>query len=351
VNDGLMVIFFFLMGLEIKRELVHGELSSVRRALLPATAALGGMIAPALIYTLFNAGSEGAHGWGVPVATDIAFALGVLSLLGRRVPFSVRVFLLALAIADDIGGILVIAIFYTSHIDLVAMGVAALILVAVFASNRIGIRSFSVYIVLGVLLWLAVHESGIHATIAGVALGLMTPATGHDAITEVDSSPGQSPPSEAPLERLERALVGWVSFLIVPMFALANAGVEISGDVARDALSSSISHGVTLGLVLGKPIGIFVFTFVAVKLRLCDMPRGANWAHLFGVGILGGIGFTVALLITDLGFRNDPLLVDEAKIGVLAGSAAAGLLGFIFLFLIGRTGSGEGDVDPELNTA
>ena len=378
VNDGLMTIFFFLMGLEIKRELVHGELSSVRRALLPAAAALGGMILPALIYVAFNAGSEGANGWGVPVATDIAFAIGVLSLLSKRVPFSVKIFLLALAIADDIGGILVIAIFYSSNVNFVAMGVAALILGLVYVLNRSGVKTLNIYVALGALIWVAVHESGIHATIGGVVLGLMTPAShyynpesfadsaedlarryrvaqesGAHGVQEslLSQMEDLTKHTEAPLERLERALVGWVSFLIVPIFALANAGVGISGEVARDALSSPISHGITFGLVIGKPVGIFLFTFIAVKLGLCDLPRGATWPQIFGVGLLGGIGFTVALLITDLGFRNQPLLIDEAKIGVLVASAAAGLVGFIFLFLAGRSPANEESVAPTHNTA
>ena len=360
INDGLMTLFFFLMGLEIKRELVHGELSTVKRALLPMTAALGGMIVPALIYTAFNAGGEGGHGWGVPVATDIAFALGVLSLLGRRIPFSVKIFLLALAIADDIGGIVVIAVFYTSNINFIAMGVAVLILAITYFFNRAGVRTINVYIVLGGLLWIAMHESGIHTTIGGVALGLMTPArhyynpetfsdsahdlahrfstareTGAEQVQETILSQMEdlTKGTEAPLERIERALVRWVTFSIVPIFALANAGVHVSGDVANDAISSSVSHGVTLGLVFGKPIGIFLFTFVSVKLGICEMPRGATWAHILGVGLLGGIGFTVALLITDLGFRETPLLADEAKLGVLVASVIAAVLGVVFLFL------------------
>ena len=362
INDGLMAIFFFLMGLEIKRELVHGELSTPRRALLPAAAALGGMIVPALVFTAFNAGGEGAHGWGIPVATDIAFALGVLSLLSRRVPFSIRVFLLALAIADDIGGILVIAIFYTSDISFSAMAIAGLLVAVTYVLNRAGVRSITVYVVLGALLWVAVHESGIHATIGGVVLGLLTPAlpyynpetfaesaedlanryrtalqAGATAVQESLLSQMEDlvQGTEAPLERIERALVGWVSFTIVPIFALANAGVAISGNVASDAVTSPVSQGVVLGLMLGKPVGIFLFTFLAVKLGICDMPRGATWSHVLGVGLLGGIGFTVALLITDLGFRGQPVLADDAKLGVLAASLAAAVLGTAFLFFVG----------------
>jgi NhaA family Na+:H+ antiporter len=367
VNDGLMTIFFFLMGLEIKRELVHGELSSLRRALLPATAALGGMIVPALIYTAFNYGGEGSHGWGVPMATDIAFALGALSLLSRRIPFSVRVFLLALAIADDIGAIVVIAVFYSEGIDLQWLGIAAAVLAGILVLNRAGVRAINLYIAIGAILWLATHESGVHATIAGVVLGLLTPA-GHfynpatfaqsaeelagdyRLALQADAEAVQSSilsqmedlarGTESPLERLERALVHWVSFVIVPLFALANAGVAVSGDVASDAVSSAVSQGVVLGLVIGKPAGIFLFTLVAVKAKLCDMPAGATWSDILGVGMLAGIGFTVALLITDLGF-DEPLLADEAKLGVLFGSAIAGILGFVFLFFASAAGRRE----------
>ena len=362
VNDGLMTVFFFLVGLEIKRELVHGELSSPRRALLPAAAALGGMVAPALIYTAFNAGGAGADGWGIPMATDIAFALGVLSLLSNRIPFSVKVFLLALAIADDIGAILVIAVFYTSDLDLPALGVAALILSVILAMKARGVRSIDVYVAVGAALWLAVLESGVHPTLAGVALGLLTPATAFyrpgdfpaaaedlvgrfragvadGSLDEQQGALSQmedlSPGTEAPLERLERKLHPWVSYLIVPVFALANAGVTVDGDTLDAARSSPVSQGVVAGLLLGKVAGIFLFTWLAVKLRLCELPSGASWGHIGGVGLLGGIGFTVSLLITSLAFE-DAALADEAKLGVLAASLAAGVLGFVFLRFAGR---------------
>ncbi len=357
INDGLMTIFFFLMGLEIKREMVHGELSSVRRALLPATAALGGMIAPAVIYSIANWNGAAAHGWGIPMATDIAFALGVLSLLGPRIPFSVKIFLLGLAIADDIGAILVIAIFYTANLDLVALGIAALILGGIFIMNRSGVRNITVYVAAGTCLWLAVFESGIHATLAGVALGLLTPASyfydprnfadtaqslveRYRRARELNNPEEQqgilaqledlSQGTESPLERLERTLLPWSSFFIVPLFALANAGVTISGDVANRAVESPVSHGVALGLFLGKPLGIMLFTFLAVKLRLCEMPTGANWKQILGVGMLGGVGFTVSLLVTDLAFRTE-LFGEEAKLGVLCASAVAGVVGFLYL--------------------
>ncbi len=365
VNDALMTIFFFVVGLEIKRELVHGELSNPRRALLPAAGALGGMAAPALIYTAINLGGAGAKGWGVPMATDIAFAVGVLSLLSRRVPFSLKVFLLALAIADDIGAIMVIAVFYTSDLNFLALGLAAAMVVLVAVLNRSGVRTINIYVAVGAVLWLMMLQSGIHATIAGVTLGLMAPAsffynpktfvpaaqdlidrfklaqeTENDEIQQgilaqvEDLTQG----TEAPLDRLERALHRWVSFGIVPLFALANAGVHVSSGTADAAISSHISQGVFFGLLIGKPIGIFLVTFVCVKLRVCDMPTGATWPQVLGIGMLGGVGFTVALLITDLGFERE-LLIDEAKLGVLTASMASGFVGLAFLWLTTRSPS------------
>jgi NhaA family Na+:H+ antiporter len=361
VNDGLMTAFFFVVGLEIKRELVHGELSSPRRALLPAASAVGGMIAPALIYVAFNVGGE-TRGWGIPMATDIAFALGVLSLLGNRVPFSLKVFLLALAIADDIGAILVIAVFYTSGLEPAALAVAAGLLVTVIFMNRTGVRNVGVYAVFGVALWLALFESGIHATLAGVILGLLTPASSYyrpedfavSARAVIDDMEGRlaagdtedardglaqlavlTQETEAPLERLERLLHPWVSYAIVPLFALANAGVAISGAVTREAVANPVSQGVLVGLVLGKPLGIFLFTWLAVKLRLCEMPRSATWRQVLGVGCLAGIGFTVSLLIAALAF-DAAARVGAAKLGILAASIMSGLLGYGLLSLPAR---------------
>jgi NhaA family Na+:H+ antiporter len=354
VNDGLMTLFFFLMGLEIKRELSHGELSSPRRAALPAAAALGGMAAPALIYLAFNAGGEGQHGWGIPMATDIAFALGVLSLLGSRVPFSAKVFLLALAITDDIGAIVVIAVFYTEHVDLEALAVAAAILGGILLMIRNGVRSTELYLAAGICLWAATFESGIHATLAGVVLGLLTPARpiydpaafpassralieSYEATTDAEEqqvllsqAEALSAGSEAPLERLERALHSWVSYLIVPLFGLVNAGVNVSGGIVSDALSSPVSHGIAAGLLLGKPLGIVSATWLAVRLRLGEMPQGLTWTTVVGVGLLGGIGFTVSLLVTSLAF-TDGELGAEARLGVLTASAISGVIGYVFL--------------------
>jgi NhaA family Na+:H+ antiporter len=368
VNDGLMTLFFFVVGLEIKRELARGELSNPHRALLPAAAALGGMIAPALIYAAFNAGGPGAPGWGIPMATDIAFALGVLSLLNRRIPFSLKIFLLALAITDDIGAILVIAVFYTPAIDLEALALAGVTLAVVLLLKRGGVRNVDLYVLCGIVLWLAVLESGIHATLAGVALGLLTPAesfyerrrftaSAEELVTRFREALVRDNPdeqqgvlgqiedlaqgTEAPLERLERKLHPWVSYLIVPVFALANAGVEISGATARAAIESPITQGAAIGLLVGKPIGIFAFAWIAVKLGLAQLPSGATWSHILGIGLLGGIGFTVSLLITDLAFE-DPLLIDEAKLGVLGASVIAGIAGSVFLWVATRTSTTNG---------
>jgi Na+:H+ antiporter, NhaA family len=363
INDGLMALFFFLVGLEIKRELVHGELSSPRRAALPAIAALGGMAAPAAIYLAFNLGGDGTSGWGIPMATDIAFALGVLSLLSNRVPFSLKVFLLALAIADDIGAILVIAIFYTSEVNFEALAAAAIILGAIMAMSRNGIRNVDIYIVFGVLFWAAVYKSGIHATLAGVALGVMTPARSAYSTEDfpaaaesllndyrsADEDDKQGVLShvedlahgtEAPVDRLERKLHPWVSFGVVPLFALANAGVTISTDTVSDAASSPVALGVALGLLLGKPLGITLATFIAVRLRLCDLPTGATWPQLAAVGVLAGIGFTVSLLITSLAFTDSASIAD-AKLGVLAASLAAGTVGYFLLKCLNRSEEGR----------
>ena len=370
VNDALMVLFFFLAGLEIKRELVHGELSSPRRALLPAAAALGGMVMPAAIFFAIAGGTEGSDGWGIPMATDIAFAMGILALLARRIPGSIRVFLLALAIADDIGAIVVIAVFYTTDINFLALAVAGLTLATIIVVNRSGMRNVDVYVFFGAVMWVAMLESGIHATLTGVILGLLTPAShfydpktfaedaadlvrrfreaeesGSDTVKEsiLHQMEDLAHGTEAPLERLERALVSWVSFLIVPLFALANAGVHIDSDTVQAAVESPLSQGVALGLVLGKPLGIFLFSWLAVQLKLCDKPAGASWAHILGVGMIAGIGFTISLLITGLAFEEQ-LLIDEAKLGVLAGSTVAGIAGLVFLFVSSQPRTREASV-------
>ena len=360
VNDGLMTVFFFVVGLEIKREIVRGELADRRRAALPIIAALGGMVAPALIYLAINAGGEGERGWGIPMATDIAFAMGVLALLGRRVPLSLKVFLLAVAIVDDIGAILVIAVFYTEGLDLAWLAVAGGLCALIGVLPRWGVRDVIVYSVIGGFVWLAMHESGVHATIAGVVLGLLTPAVAHynDAnlvdrggrliatFSETASQPTAlsrgvpaaalrdleelSRESRPVLNRLEHALHPWTSYGIVPLFALANAGIGLSGDLIRDSMTSPITLGVFLGLVLGKPLGIMVASMIAVRAGVADLPADVRWSQVLGASILAGIGFTVSIFITGLAL-SDSGLVDEAKLGILVGSALMGVLGFVVL--------------------
>jgi NhaA family Na+:H+ antiporter len=357
INKGLMVFFFFVVGLEIKRELVHGELGDPRRAALPAVAALGGMVLPASLFLALNAGGDGARGWGIPMAVDIAFALGVLALLGRRIPSEVRIFVLALAIVDDIGAILVVAIFYTEGLSLEALGVALLLLGVIVAMNRAGVRDLNVYLLVGALFWVAMFKSGIHATIAGVILGALTPASPYfskrtfgesigtlvtrfrRAIAEGDEERAEivlgqveqlTQGTEAPLERLERLLHPLTSYAVLPLFALANAGLDLSGDVFQDAVSSSVTLGIILGLVVGNPLGIVGFSWVAVRLGITSLPAGMRWAHMVGIGLLGGVGFTVSLFITGLAFE-DAGLISEAKVGILTASVIAGLAGYAFL--------------------
>lgn len=362
VNEALMAIFFFVVALEIKREVLHGELAGVRLAALPAAAALGGMIVPALLFAAFNAGGNGARGWGIPMATDIAFALGVLALLGNRIPSQLRLFLLALAIVDDMGAILVIALFYTNDLALGSLGIAALLVLAILLMQRLRVRGFTPYALAGLALWVAVFESGVHATIAGVVLGLLTPSTPHlTARTFFDSARGLlsdfrrafrarnaertellveemealSRETEAPLERLERVLHPWSSYVVLPVFALANAGISLSGNAISDATSSSVTIGVMVGLLAGKLAGILGAAWLAVKLRIAKLPAGVGWRHLAGAALLGGIGFTVSLFITGLAF-DDARPTGDAKIGILAASVAAGLAGYWFLRLVPR---------------
>jgi len=359
VNDGLMAIFFFLVGLEIKRELLHGELASPRRAILPVAAALGGMIMPALIFTGWNFGGDGARGWGIPMATDIAFAVGVLALVGPRVPFSLKVFLLALAIADDLGAILIIAVFYTESISLEAIAWAGVLMAAIVAMRAGGVRSTYFYIFAGALFWAAVLKSGIHATVAGVVLAMLTPAKpyfdrrsfdalassllerfrtardlGDDEMEEaiLERMEQLSRGSESPLDRLEGTLRVWVSYGIVPIFALANAGVVVTSDTLSNAMSSPVTLGVVTGLFFGKLLGITSFAWISVRVGLAALPAGVRWRDIVGVSLLGGIGFTVSLFIAGLSYTNVDI-TNEAKMGILGASAIAGLIGFIVLRL------------------
>jgi len=361
INDGLMVIFFFTVGLEIKREFLVGELSSAQKASLPIAGALGGMIAPALLYTVFNSGTEGANGWGIPMATDIAFVVGIMALLGPRVPITLKIFVLALAIADDIGAVMVIAVFYTAEISASALIIAAIFLALLVLLNRLGTKSLIPYAVLGLILWLAFLQSGIHATIAGVLLAFTIPAssrydtnkfsekvrqlishfdsTGDEWKNVLNNSERQHDVLAieescekvlTPLQRFEHGLHPWVSFFIIPVFALANAGVTLADMDILNALLSPVSLGIIIGLFIGKQIGIFAFSFLAVKLKLSSLPERVNWKNLYGAGILAGIGFTMSLFIAGLAF-NDPALLDLSKIGVLSGSLISGIIGFVFL--------------------
>ncbi|MBC7616316.1 MAG: Na+/H+ antiporter NhaA [Pedobacter sp.] len=315
INDGLMAIFFLLVGLEIKRELIEGELSSLKKASLPILAALGGMIIPALIYFLFNKGEETASGWGIAMATDIAFALAIIALLGKSVPASLKIFLAALAIADDLGAILVIAIFYTAQIHwdylLMAGGVFALLL----TFNYFKVKKLWFYLIPGLFLWYFVHHSGIHATIAGVLLAFTIP-TNDTAI-------------ESPLEKLEHFLTVPVNFLIMPIFALANTNITFQKEMIN-GLTSPLGLGVIFGLFLGKTIGVTLFSWFAVKIKLAKLPSGANWKHITGVGMLAGIGFTMSIFISLLSF-NDPDHILTAKFAILCASVISGLIGFMYL--------------------
>jgi NhaA family Na+:H+ antiporter len=362
VNDALMALFFYVVGLEIKREVLQGELSEVRKAMLPVAAALGGMIVPAAIYYALNAGGSGADGWGIPMATDIAFAVGVVALVGSLVPSPMKVFLLALAIVDDIGAILVIAVFYSDGINFAWLGVALGIFLLVPILDRLSVRSVFVYLVVGAAAWLAVFESGVHATIAGVVLGLLTPAhplgaradfskAAHSLVEQHDEGAAEEGPesdemrtaalgeleelareSQPILDRVERGLHPWTSYLIIPLFALANAGIEIDGGALADAVHSRVSIGVVLGLMIGKPLGILLFAWAATRIGIASIPSGTNWRQLGALACIAGIGFTVSLFISALAFGDNGQLRD-AKLGILGASFVMGVIGFLALRL------------------
>lgn len=351
INDGLMVLFFFVIGLEVKRELVLGELRDLRTAALPMAAALGGMVVPAALYLGLQWGEPGQRGWGIPMATDIAFVLGCLALLGRRVPRGLRILLLSLAIADDVGAILVIAIGYTASVNLSALALAGLGVGLVVLLTRVGLRSTTVYVLLGVGVWFGFHESGVHATIAGVILGLLAPArpwvskgllarsvrqlgdflhgdSWQDARERqaiLRSVARSARETISPLERLEAALHPWVSFVIMPLFALANAGVPIRAG----AFADSVAVAVIVGLTIGKPAGIVLFGWLAVRLSLARLPEGVSWGVLTAAGVLAGVGFTMSLFIA--GLALDERLLDSAKVGILSASILCAVLGTALL--------------------
>jgi NhaA family Na+:H+ antiporter len=324
INDGLMAGFFLLVGLEIKRELLDGQLSTWRRRALPGLAAAGGMIAPALIYLAINAGTpETLRGWATPAATDIAFTLGVLALLGSRAPVSLKVFVTALAILDDLGAVLIIALFYTAQLSVIWLATAGAILAALAALNRLGVRRLWPYLALGLALWVCVLNSGVHATLAGVALAFVIP---------MDRSKARPDPAASPLHRLEHALQPWVAFVVVPIFGFANAGVSLAGVGLAD-LAAPVTLGVAAGLFLGKQLGVFLFAWAAIGLKLAEAPPGAGLVQVYGVALLCGIGFTMSLFIGLLAFPESPLLQAQVKLGVLAGSGLSALAGALVLSL------------------
>ncbi|UKB85597.1 Na+/H+ antiporter NhaA [Chryseobacterium sp. MEBOG06] len=328
INDGLMAVFFLLVGLEIKRELVEGELSSFKNASLPIFAAVGGMLVPAVIYTIFNAGTKYGNGWGIPMATDIAFSLAIISMLGKKIPNSIKIFLAALAIVDDLGAILVIAVFYTEQIHwtylLLSFGVAALL----FILNFLKVTKIIFYLIPGLFLWYFLHHSGIHATIAGVLLAFSIPTNA----SNVEISP---------LEKLEHKLHIPVSFLIMPVFALTNTNITFSSNMVA-GITSTLGLGIICGLILGKLIGINLFSLLAIKLKLSSLPQNSNWTQMIGVGLLAGIGFTMSIFIALLSFKDDIHIQDEAKFAILIASFLAAILGFAILSM-----SSKGNMEPE----
>lgn len=361
INDGLMAIFFFLVGLEIKREILVGELSSLRLALLPLFAATGGAIVPAVLYTIFNQGTAGSAGWGIPMATDIAFTLGIVALLGQRVPFALKIFLTAIAIVDDLIAVLVIAFFYTNTIDWTALGIGIALLAFMLVSNFMGVRQIGFYLILGAVVWLAFFESGVHATIAGVLIAWTVPARNRiqpnefaeeskrilavfehsgvevrrmvtdeeqqDAVLTLENLCEQV---QAPLQRLEHILHNPVQFLVMPIFAFANMGVILQASTLTGD-NSNVAVGIIIGLVLGKPIGVFLSTLLSVKLKLTTLPQQVRWSHVFGAVCLTGIGFTMSLFISSLAFGEGGML-ETAKMGIMVASVVAALLGYIVLW-------------------
>ena len=365
INDGLMAIFFFAVGLEIKREFLVGELADRRKSMLPIAAAIGGMVVPALCYAAFNIGGEGAHGWGIPMATDIAFALGALAVLGSRIPGGLKVFLVALAIVDDLGALLIIAVVYTASIDLTGLALAAVCLAALFVANRLGARRAPIYLALGMVAWYGLLISGVHATLAGVLAAMFVPARvrivpdalagvirrSADAI-DVHAAKGVRGAMEperfettsvlsdtleaanAPIQRFEHMVNPWVAFGIVPVFALFNAGVAIDAS-AIQTLASPVPLGIMTGLVLGKPVGICLASWLAVKTGLATLPEGVSWRHVCGTACLAGIGFTMALFISGLAFPGTGL-ESQAKLGILLGSLVAAIIGIAILLTTRR---------------
>ncbi|MEM8484836.1 MAG: Na+/H+ antiporter NhaA [Bacteroidota bacterium] len=368
VNDGLMAIFFFVVGLEIKRELLSGELSTRKKAALPIAAAIGGAVLPALIYVLLNLNGVDINGWGVPMATDIAFAIGVLALLGSRAPLALKIFVTALAIVDDLMAVLVIAIFYTAKISFFSLAIGFGTYILALILNRFGVHRTAVYVILGIITWVAFLKSGVHATVAGVLFATAIPTrtklntedfleksldfirsirdqlgTGTDQRAVIHYVEETSKKAQTPLERMEHALHGWVAFGVMPIFALANAGVAISGEAISSVGGSMVFWGIFLGLLIGKPIGIFSLTWLAIKTKIAELPTGITWRHIAGAGALAGIGFTMALFIANLAFE-DAATLEIAKMAILSASLVSGILGWILLSSAPRVSA---DADQE----
>ncbi|OAN14163.1 Na+/H+ antiporter NhaA [Photobacterium jeanii] len=322
INDGLMAIFFLLIGLEVKRELIEGALNTKEKAIFPAIAAVGGMVAPALVYVLFNySDSLAVTGWAIPAATDIAFALGIMALLGKRVPVSLKVFLLALAIIDDLGVIVIIALFYSSDLSTIALAVAFASTAALFIMNAKNVTKLSWYLIVGAILWVSVLKSGVHATLAGVVLGFAIPLSGKDGRSDHHS----------PLKHLEHALHPYVAFLILPLFAFANAGISLDG-VSLSGMAGMLPVGIALGLFIGKPLGIFTASYFAVKSGVAKLPDGINFKHIFAVSVLCGIGFTMSIFISSLAFTGAPAdFTTYSRLGILVGSTVSALVGYFML--------------------
>ena len=321
VNDGLMAIFFLLIGLEVKREILQGHLSSVSQIALPGIAAIGGMVVPAAVYLYFNADSDVAvNGWAIPTATDIAFALGILSMLGKRVPVSLKIFLMALAIIDDLGAIVIIAIFYTSELSTLSISVAVAALSVLVVLNLLGVSKKAAFFVVGAVLWVSVLKSGVHATLAGVALAFTIPLSALDENNRPVS----------PLKEIEHSLHFWVAFFILPLFAFVNAGVNFQ-QISISQMSGAVPMGIILGLFVGKQVGVFGFSWLAIKLKIAKLPEGSSWLQLYGVSLLTGIGFTMSLFIVSLAFEDDSLFQYTDKLAILIGSLLSGVLGYAVL--------------------
>ncbi|WP_121627234.1 Na+/H+ antiporter NhaA [Poseidonibacter antarcticus] len=324
VNDGLMAIFFLFVGLEIKRELILGHLSSFSKIALPAIAAVGGMLVPALIYVFFNYNNEFAlKGWAIPTATDIAFALGILSLLGKRVPVSLKIFLMALAIFDDLGAILIIAFFYTADVSVLSLSLALLCIIILFIMNRMKITAVSVYILVGIILWIFVLKSGVHATLAGIILAFTIPLNVQNEKNKRVS----------PVKRLEHNIHFWVAFYILPIFAFVNAGIDLRS-LSLNEIVNPVSLGIICGLFIGKQLGVFSFVYLAVKFNLAKLPNGTSWAQVYGISVLTGIGFTMSLFIDSLAFADSSMFSYTDKLAILIGSILSGLIGYLILLKV-----------------